>query len=223
MKIRQQCLVLAGVIGGAFLVQAVMLACGTVGGTSNPDGGLAQADAPRGIASMPSGAIVAFGGKIAPEGWLICDGAPISRSNYGPLYAAIGNAWGAGDGATTFNLPDLRGVFLRGVDAGANRDPDVVDRIAIAPGGNVGGSVGTLETDSFRSHDHGGTTGGVLPTGDTNAARDYIGDPGSNKVFAYGQNGAISNLFREHTHSINAQGGHETRPINAAVSFIIKL
>ena len=223
MKMRQQCFVLGGVIGGAFLVQAVMLACGAVGGGTNPDGGFAHADGPSGMDSMPSGAIVAFGGKIAPDGWLLCNGAPLSRSNYGPLYATIGDAWGAGDGATTFNIPDLRGVFLRGVDAGGNRDPDAAGRIAIAPGGNVGNMVGTLETDAFRSHDHGGRTGGVLPSGDTNAARDYFSDAGPNKIFAYGTAGTTSNLFRDHTHSIDAQGGHETRPINAAVNYIIKM
>ncbi len=57
-------------------------------------------------ADAPIGAISAYGGDVAPAGWLLCNGAAISRTTYAELYAVIGTKFGAGDGSTTFNLPD---------------------------------------------------------------------------------------------------------------------
>ncbi|MGR2681047.1 phage tail protein [Chromobacterium haemolyticum] len=63
-----------------------------------------------------------FAMPYAPPGWLKCDGSPASRSTYPGLFAAIGTTYGAGDGVTTFNLPDLRGEFIRGWDYGNGAD-----------------------------------------------------------------------------------------------------
>jgi len=63
---------------------------------------------------VPSGAIQAYGGAAAPTGWLLCDGAAVSRTTYADLFSAIGTAYGAGNGTTTFNLPDLRQRFPLG-------------------------------------------------------------------------------------------------------------
>lgn len=60
-------------------------------------------------ASVPTGGMVPFGASSAPTGWLICDGSAVSRTTYAALYAVIGSTYGAGDGSTTFNLPDRRG------------------------------------------------------------------------------------------------------------------
>lgn len=65
----------------------------------------------------PTGALMPFAMSTAPTGWLVCDGSAVSRVTYANLYAAIGSTWGAGDGSTTFNIPDLRGQFLRGFDS----------------------------------------------------------------------------------------------------------
>ena len=59
--------------------------------------------------TLPIGTITQYGGATAPEGWLICDGSAISRTSYSALFAAIGTTYGAGNGSTTFNVPDLRG------------------------------------------------------------------------------------------------------------------
>jgi microcystin-dependent protein len=62
----------------------------------------------------PPGSVMAFARQTAPDNWLACDGAEVSRETYADLFEAIGTEWGAGDGTTTFNLPDFRGYFLRG-------------------------------------------------------------------------------------------------------------
>lgn len=64
------------------------------------------------------GFIKPYAGTSIPTGYLLCNGAAISRAQYPELFAAIGTTWGAGDGSSTFNVPDLRGYFLRGVGGG---------------------------------------------------------------------------------------------------------
>lgn len=75
-----------------------------------------QADSP------PPGAVIHFARDSAPTGWLKCNGAAVARTTYAALFAAIGTTWGAGDGVSTFNLPDLRGEFIRGWDDGRGVD-----------------------------------------------------------------------------------------------------
>jgi phage-related tail fiber protein len=62
----------------------------------------------------PPGAVMSFAMSAAPDGWLPCNGAAINRTTYAPLFSAIRTTFGIGDGANTFNLPDLRGEFIRG-------------------------------------------------------------------------------------------------------------
>lgn len=71
---------------------------------------------------IPSGAVMYFAGQTAPTGWLKANGAAVSRTAYTALFAAIGTTYGTGDGRTTFNLPDLRGEFVRGWDDGCGID-----------------------------------------------------------------------------------------------------
>ena len=62
--------------------------------------------------TVPPGTMIHFAGKTLPEGWLICNGAAVSRTTYAALFAAIGTTYGSGDGSTTFNLPNANGRFL---------------------------------------------------------------------------------------------------------------
>lgn len=72
--------------------------------------------------AVPSGAVFYFAMQTAPAGYLVCNGAAVSRTAFPALFAAIGTLYGNGDGSTTFNLPDLRGEFLRGADLGRGVD-----------------------------------------------------------------------------------------------------
>ena len=65
-------------------------------------------------ALIPPGTIIHYAGRTVPSGWLICNGANVSRTDYAALFAAIGTIYGAGDGSTTFGLPNLDGRFLEG-------------------------------------------------------------------------------------------------------------
>lgn len=70
-------------------------------------------------AGLPAGSIIQWGGISAPTNWLMCDGSAVSRTIYSSLFAAIGTMYGAGDGTTTFNLPDLRGRVPVGKNGGS--------------------------------------------------------------------------------------------------------
>jgi microcystin-dependent protein len=72
---------------------------------------------PKGSASAPPGMVSQFVGATVPAGWLLCDGAVVSRTTYANLFAVCGVVYGAGDGSTTFNLPNLAGLVPTGVDA----------------------------------------------------------------------------------------------------------
>lgn len=73
-------------------------------------------------AFMPPGAVLPFARTTAPTGWLKCNGQLVSRATYPGLFSAIGTTFGAGDGSTTFAMPDLRGEFVRGLDDGRGVD-----------------------------------------------------------------------------------------------------
>jgi microcystin-dependent protein len=168
---------------------------------------------------IPPGVVQAYMGTSVPAGWLFCNGSAVSRTTYAALFAAIGVSCGSGDGATTFNLPDLRGQFLRGVDGGVGRDPDTGTRTAMNPGGNTGDTVGSVQADVLASHNHTVTDPGHLHV------KQY-GTPGggdNNFVENPSGSGAPSNTQSATTGiTLGATGGSETRPKNAYVNFIIK-
>lgn len=85
--------------------------------------GLAAALAPKVNMYVPTGAVMAFAMDSSPNGWLFCNGQAVSRSTYDDLWDAIGITYGNGNGSTTFNLPDLRGSFIRGHNSGGSIDP----------------------------------------------------------------------------------------------------
>ena len=74
------------------------------------------------------GMICSFAKSATPSDWLTCDGSNVSRSTYADLYGVIGTSWGAGDGNTTFSVPDMRGEFQRGWPNGSSRDPNESNR-----------------------------------------------------------------------------------------------
>lgn len=147
---------------------------------------------------MPAGGVVYFPRATAPTGWLKANGAAISRTAYANLFAAIGTTFGAGDGVNTFNLPDLRGEFIRGADDGRGVD--------------TGRVVGSSQSDALKSHDH------DLPT-----STGAYGNRGVIMDTAFGVTTA-NNTAPDSAHRayVDARGGTETRPRNVALLACIK-
>lgn len=96
--------------------------------------------APSAGLTAPVGTVMDFAGAAVPAGWLLCFGQAVSRTTYTSLFQALGTAWGAGDGSSTFNLPDCRGRFRAGIDnmggTAANRLNSVVTSALGASGGS---------------------------------------------------------------------------------------
>lgn len=145
---------------------------------------------------VPSGAVQYFAMDTAPSGWLKADGSAVSRSTYSSLFSAIGTTFGSGDESSTFNLPDLRGEFLRGWDDGREVDD--------------GRSFGSSQEDEIKSHTH-----------STNADRDFgvYGVPQSSAT-TNPEGNDLRIGFR--SASVNSEGGDETRPRNIALLACIK-
>jgi len=153
-----------------------------------------------------------YAGSSAPSGWVFCDGAnynSVANPQYAALFTAIGTAFG-GTGANDFNVPDCRGVFVRGVGS------------QTISGQTYTGSLATKQVDNLESHDHGGNTGSstvpvtlvnFISPGSTTGAPPNLQSTGSGTISGSG-----------HTHSISASGsGTETYPANIALNYIIKL
>ncbi len=141
---------------------------------------------------VPSGTVIHVCQATAPTGYLKANGTAISRTSYAALFAAIGTTFGAGDGSTTFTLPDLRGEFLRGLDDGRGVD--------------TGRGLGSHQSDDFKSHTHEYDNlqgGGVI-----NSVSDYAA--------------AQADVTAASGHTTAATGGTETRPRNVALLACIK-
>lgn len=200
---------------------------------------------------VPVGTIVPFAGPDTkvPDGWLLCNGDNVSRTTYAALFAIIGEYWGEGNNSTTFNLPDMRGVFLRGVSGTSTdsfKDPNASSRGYRHSGGNTGNNVGSYQSDEYESHKHdasSSSTGshshytvrnvteasGSL-TSSTTIAKHTDSDHGDSdeEYYLYGSTSTANigktNSSGSHSHTITTdkEGGNETRPQNAFVNYIIK-
>ncbi len=156
------------------------------------------------------GQVIAFAMDTPPQGYLECDGAAVSRTTYARLFGRLSTLYGVGDGTTTFNLPDLRGEFVRGWDHGRGID--------------AARAIGTAQADRLKNHDHWLTTSGAAGTGLYAIPDATFGQYESvNNAPAAGQ--TISTLTHD---GWSGPGGSdvfstvETRPRNVAMLFCIK-
>ena len=185
-------------------------------------------------ANAPVGAIIAYAGPVdaafeTKSGWMLCDGRPLDRTKpaYAALFSGIGSSWG-GDGVNLFNLPDLRGRFLRGVDNGAGRDPDRTGRGESNPGGHTGDNVGSIQKDETGRHSHAAESQSTASSHHHNT-RTPGGDHGSSGQSGHDQglknedSGENSSFTITTTTTVKDAGGNETRPKNAYVVWLIRV
>ncbi|MGI9159594.1 MAG: phage tail protein, partial [Saprospiraceae bacterium] len=141
------------------------------------------------------GSVAMFAMNTPPTGWFKCNGAAISRATYAALFAKVGTTFGAGNGSTTFNLPDLRGEFVRGWDDGRGLDPGRV--------------FGSAQAQSMEAHNHPlymQTNGGINNNGSSPYATTLANNNDSSTTSTLTQAG----------------GSGETRPRNIAMLYAIK-
>jgi len=199
------------------------------------NGGFLQTDGSGNLSfqivnGVPSGAVFCVAVASVPTGYLECNGAAVSRTTYAALFAFIGTSYGTGNGSSTFNLPDLRGEFIRGFDNGRGVDS--------------GRSVASPQGSQNDSHNHSVslTTSTASLTGTINKISETYASGGGSAtgVFTKGSSAQASNtpsrvdsspagsvsMDASHNHSVSGntanQGGNESRPRNIAMMYIIK-
>ena len=171
-----------------------------------------------------AGMIQMYAGQYAPQGWLLCDGSAVGREAFSKLFSVIGTTYGAGDGSTTFNLPDLRDRFPVGAGLTYSRNS------------KGGADTVTLTTNQIPAHTHGKSgaiTNGITGGSHTHSMKSIWSD-GSGSSSAYTMSSNRKQTTRStdsqtHTHNLPAHehtsvgGGqaHENRPPYIGVNFII--
>ena len=186
------------------------------------------------VQGVPTGAVFCLAVSAVPADYLECNGAAVSRSTYAALFAVITTTYGAGNGSTTFNLPDLRGEFVRGWDHGRGVDSER--------------SIATSQGSQFAQHKHSAGTLNVANKSLTGTATDIsetfqVGS--TSGIFGKGANGTgpltpssadtsvtgTLTINASHDHSISGntenKGGetapNENRPRNITMMYIIKI
>ena len=188
------------------------------------------------VAGVPTGAVFALAGTQAgvPTGYLECDGSSVSRTTYAALFGVIGTTYGSAS-STTFNLPNLRGQFIRGVNTTGS-------------GTDANRNIGSSQSEDNKSHNHSisvsGTTSNPTPTltGDVRRISEGYRSQGTasgvftkeldgnNNITGSSSTSPVAGFSMDatHTHTFSASGntgnqGSETRPSNIAMMYIIKI
>lgn len=220
----------------------VLLICTGAGWTASalyiPDGSITAAQ----LASSISGTFVQTGAisiwpvdGALPTGYLDCDGSAVSRTTYSELFAVYAEKYGAGDGSTTFNLPNYSGEFLRGWDNGAGVDGDAASRTDRGDG-TTGDAVGTRQGSRNKAHTHGATGLTASIASNSPIALTYLGVTsnvtvdrnldGSSATTSFVNTSTSTSPGGVHGHvatmggSTASDGGTDGRPLNVGVRFI---
>jgi microcystin-dependent protein len=159
------------------------------------------------VVTIPAGTFAMYAGSVVPTGWLECNGIALSRTTFAALFAAISTRYGAGDGSTTFNLPDMRGEFPRVWDNGRGVDP--------------GRALGTGQSFLVQTHTH--------SINDPSHSHVYLGSSDITTNIAVGGASAAAYISGSLLSgsavtgiTVNAAGGAETRPRNVSLIGMIK-
>jgi len=192
-------------VSGISTISGATVSSGVISGISS------VTDSSGGYVSLPPGTVISVASSIAPAGFLKANGAAVSRTTYSLLFAGIGTAFGNGNGSTTFNVPDLRGEFIRGwVDNGST---------------DSGRKFGSTQTDAFQNitGEIFGTYAAIVRYGASGAFVNSVQATGSN--ISSPQYDTAANADKLDFNASNSPGARtstETRPRNVALLYCIK-
>jgi microcystin-dependent protein len=186
---------------------------------------------------LPSGMLAPFAGTTAPSGWELCYGQAVSRTAYANLFAVVGTTYGTGDGSTTFNLPDLRGRAVAGIDNMGGTDAGRLD-IANTAGTVTGSQYVTLTSaqSGIPAHNHGVTDPGHVHSanGRTDSAPTASGFGGVSSAIrasynSYTLDNQLVTVYSNTTGitinnntAANASAPHDNMPPTMIMNYIIK-
>ena len=172
-----------------------------------------QMDTAIAAAAIAPGIVSPYAGSSAPSGWLLCNGQAVSRTTYAALFAIVGVTYGTGDGSTTFNVPDLRGEFVRGLDGGRGVDTGRV--LGSAQSADIGPHNHTASaTVNDPGHFHNNNTSVLLFQAGGGAIGTFGATPSAPTASA--TTGITVSV------TVSNSTGTETRPRNVALNYIIK-
>lgn len=191
----------------------------------------------RSFSDTPVGTVQPYAGSNAPNGWLMCDGSAVSRTTYPELFGVVGTTYGAGNGSTTFNLPDMRGRVPAGKDDMGGSSAGRLTTAGSGVNGTLLGASGgaqtvTLSTAEMPAHNHSGSTSTDGSHVHTQYGRDYAWEGIDGRTdFAWGRSsagGANMNTgsagSHSHTLSVNNTGGggaHNNAQPTVVLNYII--
>lgn len=173
---------------------------------------------------VPTATLMPYAGTTAPSGWLLCYGQAVSRTTYASLFAKLSTTFGAGDGSTTFNLPDLRGRAIAGKD---NMGGTSANRLTNQSGGLDGDVLGatggsethTLVTSEMPAHSH------LSGIGDTSTASFVYGGSSTGTPGSASQNvstGTGTPTTQSVTSTTGGDGAHNNVQPTIVMNYIIK-
>lgn len=164
-----------------------------------------------------TGTILPTVATSAPAGWLLCDGSAVSRTTYANLFNLVGTTFGAGDGSSTFNLPDLRGRAVIGVGTGAG--------LSARTRGQTGGAeVHQLGVTEIPAHGHfiANTDATTAGTPNVTASQYVAMDNSSSSNGSYDMNGTATPASVGLSSSTGGSGSHNNMQPFMALSYIIR-
>lgn len=179
--------------------------------------------------NLPVGSIIIWpgAGNDLPNNWMVCDGAELNKNDYSELFSALRTYWDNDDGSSAnfFNIPDLRGVFLRGVNNGREgdyKDPDLINRERLKGGTGLAKDLpGSYQRAEIERHNH-----GIEDQfwGDESSRPEGVSGNTANLDGNFDSSQLATGIDRNNVPLvISHYGGNETRPVNAYVYFIIKV
>jgi microcystin-dependent protein len=176
------------------------------------------------VGFIPTGCVMPYAGSTSPAGWLLCAGQAVSRTDYGALFAVISTTYGTGDGSTTFNVPDLRGRVVAGVDNMGGTAASRLTSTTITGGGDAPGEIGGAQTHTLTGAQSGTSAHQhtVQFTNGWTPIIQNISTSGGGSGFVNWTNISPSEMVAANSTATNASQAHNNVQPTMVMNYIIK-